>query len=137
MSSYIKTEQSDPRSVFYKRVLVRPQVKLGPLFFVPTAFVAVFLLAGLMLGSPLSAAVHTAVLTLALILCFGKQVVSYLIKCYQALAPEAVRNRCRYEPSCSQYMLLALEKYGFWKGLSKGLRRWSGCKPPAGGYDMP
>ena len=70
-------------------------------------------------------------------LLLAKPLLIVLVKTYQALAPEKVRRRCRYEPSCSVYMILAVEKYGVWKGLVKGLKRWKGCKPPNGGYDMP
>ena len=137
MSSYIESEQSDPRSVFYKRVLVRPKVKLWVLPVMLAGIVLCCLLAGLITHSLLWALGITVLLCCVLTLCFGKQVLTYMIQLYQAYAPESVRNRCRYEPSCSQYMLLAMEKYGLWKGIRKGLRRWGGCKPPAGGYDMP
>lgn len=83
-------------------------------------------------------AVLAAVGMLMLVLViFAKPIVIWAVKIYQVLAPEKVRMRCRYEPSCSVYMILCLEKYGFWKGLRKGLKRWGGCKPPNGGYDWP
>jgi uncharacterized protein len=45
---------------------------------------------------------------------------------------------CRFEPSCSRYMALALQKYGLLQGLAKGLRRLSRCHPwHPGGYDPP
>lgn len=43
---------------------------------------------------------------------------------------------CRFTPSCSQYTLEAVEKYGVIKGLWAGLLRISRCHPwSAGGYD--
>ena len=71
------------------------------------------------------------------LLIFAKSIAIWSVKIYQALAPQKVRMRCRYEPSCSMYMILCLEKYGFLKGMKKGLKRWGGCKPPNGGYDWP
>ncbi|MBR4863272.1 MAG: membrane protein insertion efficiency factor YidD [Oscillospiraceae bacterium] len=60
-----------------------------------------------------------------------------MVETYQAVAPAKTRERCRYEPSCSVYMLQALKKYGFLPGLKKGLKRWRSCKPPNGGIDPP
>lgn len=59
------------------------------------------------------------------------------IKLYQKFAPEKVRRSCLFYPSCSQYMLLAIEKYGFCKGFWKGLKRLGRCRYPNGGEDYP
>ncbi len=56
---------------------------------------------------------------------------------YQKFAPLSLRASCRFEPSCSNYMLLAIEKYGFWKGFFKGVRRLFRCRYPNGGIDYP
>ena len=43
---------------------------------------------------------------------------------------------CRYIPTCSEYALEALEKYGPWKGSWLALRRFLRCHPfHKGGYD--
>jgi putative membrane protein insertion efficiency factor len=45
---------------------------------------------------------------------------------------------CRFEPSCSRYMIGALQKYGFVRGLARGVRRLMRCHPwHPGGYDPP
>ena len=45
---------------------------------------------------------------------------------------------CRYEPSCSRYMIGALEKYGVVRGVAKGVARILRCHPwHPGGYDPP
>lgn len=45
---------------------------------------------------------------------------------------------CRFEPSCSEYLLQAVQKYGVVKGVVKGLGRILRCHPwSAGGYDPP
>jgi hypothetical protein len=36
---------------------------------------------------------------------------------------------CRFTPSCSQYTIEALEKFGLRKGLSLGLKRFLRCHP--------
>ena len=138
---YQESECDDPTSVHYKRVLVRPKLHLGrgllcvilALAVATLVAFAVYLVSHSILFAILSA------LAVILIECliFIKRIALFLVKVYQCVAPEKVRKRCRYEPSCSQYMTLAIEKYGFWKGVRKGLRRWRGCKPPNGGFDMP
>ncbi len=56
---------------------------------------------------------------------------------YQRFAPQRLRASCRFEPSCSQYMLLAIEKYGVFKGIFKGIKRLTRCHYPNGGVDYP
>jgi putative membrane protein insertion efficiency factor len=43
---------------------------------------------------------------------------------------------CKYEPSCSEYTLQAIEKYGAIKGVFLGIKRVLRCNPfSKGGYD--
>lgn len=56
---------------------------------------------------------------------------------YKAFAPKKMRDRCRFEPTCSTYMIMAINKYGLIKGVSKGIKRICRCKPPNGGIDYP
>lgn len=50
----------------------------------------------------------------------------------RGFAPAGV---CRYEPTCSQYMYEAVERYG-WYGVWLGVRRIGRCHPWArGGLD--
>jgi hypothetical protein len=43
---------------------------------------------------------------------------------------------CRFTPTCSQYALEAIEKYGLWVGMKKALWRIARCHPfHPGGYD--
>lgn len=45
---------------------------------------------------------------------------------------------CRFEPSCSRYMIGALQKYGLIRGTTKGIARVLRCHPwHPGGYDPP
>lgn len=46
-------------------------------------------------------------------------------------------GQCRFHPSCSQYMIDAVNKYGAWKGFWKGLRRITRCHPWGGHGDDP
>lgn len=75
---------------------------------------------------------------LFIILSFLLKYIAFLwIKIYQRYAPQKIRQACLFNPSCSQYMLLAIEKYGFWKGFWKGLKRLGRCHYPNGGEDYP
>ena len=56
---------------------------------------------------------------------------------YQKYAPEKLRLSCLYTPTCSEYMLLSIEKYGLLKGCKKGIRRLCRCHYPNGGEDIP
>ncbi len=56
---------------------------------------------------------------------------------YKAFAPMRVRNRCRYTPSCSQYTLISVGRYGIIIGSVLGIIRIRSCKPPNGGEDPP
>lgn len=138
---YFDSARSDPRSPLYERKLVKPKLHIFRVLFfllavsVLTAgiFVSVFLCSGSVLHSVLL----SALFLLVVFICFAKNIVIWLVKLYQNIAPAKVRNKCRFEPSCSQYMILSLEKYGFCKGLRKGFARWRKCKPPNGGIDYP
>ena len=56
---------------------------------------------------------------------------------YKAFAPLSMRSQCRFEPTCSTYMILALQKYGLVRGFIKGVARIIRCRPPNGGIDYP
>ena len=44
--------------------------------------------------------------------------------------------KCRYEPSCSHYVIGAIEEWGVLKGIYLGARRVISCNPWGGhGYD--
>ena len=61
-----------------------------------------------------------------------------LIWVYQRTLSPLLGNACRFEPSCSRYMVESLRKYGLFRGLARGLRRLSRCHPwDPGGYDPP
>lgn len=43
---------------------------------------------------------------------------------------------CRFTPTCSEYTMEALKKYGAVRGLSLGIKRFSKCHPLGpSGYD--
>ena len=59
-----------------------------------------------------------------------------LIRFYQRAISPYFPPCCRYTPTCSQYALEAVKKYGPFKGGYLALRRILRCNPvPPGGYD--
>lgn len=66
-----------------------------------------------------------------------KPFVVLFVLVYQRIAPERMRRSCRFEPTCSNYMLQAIDKYGFWCGFFKGIGRLFRCRYPNGGVDLP
>lgn len=46
-----------------------------------------------------------------------------LVHLYQHYAPEWMRRRCMCMPTCSEYMILAIRKYGPFVGTYKGIKR--------------
>lgn len=59
-----------------------------------------------------------------------------LIKIYQWVISPLLGPKCRFTPTCSQYGVEALKKYGPLKGLWLTARRVARCHPWGGsGYD--
>ena len=67
----------------------------------------------------------------------SKRIIITLVRIYQRYAPASLRRACVFEPTCSQYMIMAVEKYGVFKGVAKGINRLSRCHDPNGGEDYP
>ncbi|MFA7296615.1 MAG: membrane protein insertion efficiency factor YidD [Dehalococcoidia bacterium] len=58
------------------------------------------------------------------------------IRWYQRAISPLLGPACRYEPTCSQYTLEAVERFGAGRGTWLGVRRLLRCQPwGAGGYD--
>jgi len=67
---------------------------------------------------------------------FISQVFILLIKGYRLIVSPYLPNSCRYNPTCSQYGIDAITKYGFIKGSWLTLKRILRCHPWGGhGYD--
>ncbi|MHB1405043.1 MAG: membrane protein insertion efficiency factor YidD [Desulfitobacteriaceae bacterium] len=65
-----------------------------------------------------------------------KKIFIGLIKFYQKFISPLKRPSCRFYPTCSEYSVQALTKYGLVKGSWKSIVRISKCHPlHPGGYD--
>ena len=59
-----------------------------------------------------------------------------LIRFYQYALSPMLPPRCRYQPTCSQYAIEAVRKYGALKGGWLAIKRIGRCHPWGGsGYD--
>ncbi len=59
-----------------------------------------------------------------------------IVRFYQYAISPLLPMSCRYTPTCSQYMIEAVKKYGILKGGWLGLKRLSSCHPWGGhGHD--
>jgi hypothetical protein len=60
------------------------------------------------------------------------------VRVYQYCLRPILPAACRFQPSCSEYMILAVRKYGPVRGAWRGVRRIGRCHPwHPGGYDPP
>ncbi|MDT0675748.1 membrane protein insertion efficiency factor YidD [Autumnicola musiva] len=60
----------------------------------------------------------------------------YLVRLYQKFISPITPATCRYSPTCSQYTLTALQRFGFIRGTWLGIKRILSCNPWGGsGYD--
>lgn len=59
-----------------------------------------------------------------------------LVRFYRSYVSPLFPPTCRYVPTCSEYAMIALQKYGFIKGSWLAIKRICRCHPwHPGGYD--
>lgn len=58
-----------------------------------------------------------------------KKVIRLPIRFYQLAISPLLGKNCRFEPTCSNYMLEAIEVWGPFKGTCLGVRRIVKCHP--------
>lgn len=135
-------DSQNPGSPGYRRKLVRPKINwlavalrcLAPaaaavgLFFALNRWLQ--LSTGQALGVCIGLSAGYALLMLKISLIS-------VVRIYQRFAPASIRCKCRFEPSCSHYMIASLEKYGALRGLKKGVARLRRCNIHNGGFDPP
>nr|WP_212655447.1 membrane protein insertion efficiency factor YidD [Marinomonas sp. CT5] len=65
-----------------------------------------------------------------------KRIFVTLVKGYQFLISPLLGNNCRFYPTCSHYMIQAIERFGIVKGTYLGVKRLLKCHPwHEGGID--
>jgi putative membrane protein insertion efficiency factor len=65
-----------------------------------------------------------------------KKIIISIVKLYRKYISPLKKPCCRFTPTCSQYAIEAIEKYGVLKGLYLSVKRILRCNPFCkGGYD--
>ena len=132
-------EQQNPASIYYNRILERPEINWRNIILQAAV-------PGILMGLIISLSKKSSkqFMMIASIIFLGtyiflnlKKMIICFSHIYQRFAPASIRMKCRFEPSCSQYMILAVEKYGLLKGMKMGLNRLGRCKVGNGGFDFP
>jgi len=58
------------------------------------------------------------------------------LRLYKRFVSPLLPSACRFAPTCSEYMIEAVDKYGAPRGIWLGFRRLLRCHPlHAGGFD--
>ena len=58
-----------------------------------------------------------------------KKLCLIFIRLYQIMLSPLLSGHCRFFPTCSQYVLEAIETYGIVRGILMGLKRILKCQP--------
>ena len=119
--------------------IIRPNIKITKILtglILPIAFYLTSIIMYIFLKEYYN--IWLFIITLIIIFVFTiKNSFTLLVLLYQKFAPAKLRSSCRFSPSCSNYMLMSIEKYGFLKGFIKGIKRLCRCHYPNGGIDNP
>ena len=122
---------NDPRSVAYHRQNFRPPIpwlRLWLGIIIPIGALAAWGVYSAKFPISKVSVIVGWVLLLGIIVGIAlKHAIIAIIQIYQRFAPDRIRNKCRFEPSCSQYTIRALQRYGLIRGLSKGVNRIYRC----------
>lgn len=139
---YYRTETDN----YARLYITRPDIDYKRAFLCAAAYLALVIIlscasalllnAALDIGFAVGCAVSfLALLTLVIVIKLDK-ILIWLVKVYQSRARIETRLRCCFQPSCSDYAILAIKKYGAIRGSIKAFRRIKRCSPP-GGVDYP
>ena len=61
-----------------------------------------------------------------------------LVRLYQVTLSPLIGRQCRFHPTCSNYFIEAVKKYGAIRGAVRGILRVCRCHPwHQGGHDPP
>jgi uncharacterized protein len=65
-----------------------------------------------------------------------RELVVQILRFYKRWLSPMLPAACRYHPTCSEYMMQAVEKHGVIRGVSQGIWRLLRCHPfHEGGFD--
>ena len=65
-----------------------------------------------------------------------RKAVTGALRCYKRFLSPLLPSACRFHPTCSEYMLEAVDRYGVARGVGLGIKRLLRCHPFCeGGFD--
>ena len=65
-------------------------------------------------------------------------IIILVVRLYQATLSRFLGGQCRFQPTCSEYMIGSVRAHGPWRGGWRGMKRIARCHPWGGsGYDPP
>ncbi len=65
-----------------------------------------------------------------------RELVLVVLRFYKQWVSPLLPSACRFSPTCSEYMMQAVERYGAVRGVWLGLKRLAKCHPfHEGGFD--
>lgn len=104
--------------------LDRPHIRWGKVILVIFVFEALLGLCIAHLGLSASSSFFLAdIIHFATLCVCGKRVLRLIVHIYQRYAPDSIRRQCSCQPTCSEYALLALDKYNYVKAMYLIFRR--------------
>ena len=132
----LRTDADSIRYYCKHHELSRPEINW---FLIVTVIIAFELIVCICLSCvPLSSSSFLLLAEAVHIIAFlfwGRSILRLIIQIYQRYAPESLRRQCSCQPTCSEYALLALQKYSWPKALKLIIRRVvHTCQEP--GYKM-
>ncbi|MDR0753126.1 MAG: membrane protein insertion efficiency factor YidD [Holosporaceae bacterium] len=58
-----------------------------------------------------------------------QELLSFLIRIYQKTLSRHLKSQCKFYPTCSEYAILSIKKYGALRGSLKAISRLARCSP--------
>lgn len=117
------SEEEYVRWYVLERELVRPPYALLR-FMVWLLGFAAWIAAGGLAGQHFGMGAWAWIVAVATaIIAFSRVLIISAVKVYQRYTPDSVRRNCILMPTCSEYCILALKKYGVIRGCHKTIHR--------------
>ena len=137
----VLVDSNDPKSINYVRKLSYHKINwikclIHTFVFLGIIAISIFSI-WFIFENIIIVSIMTTAFAVVYCLIMMKSILIFFISIYQRIAPKKLRCRCRFEPSCSEYTIKVIEKYGAYKGMIKGIKRINRCKYPYGGIDEP
>ena len=67
---------------------------------------------------------------------YMRNLIVFALRMYKRWVSPCLPSACRFHPTCSEYMLEAVQRHGVVRGIWMGMRRLARCHPfQQGGFD--